>query len=112
MTLRDRLDELERLLGMHDVPPRQWGLTVREAQMLGILLRRQVVSHAQLFEAIWGGDSERNSKVVEVYVCKMRQKLRPQGIEIRTEYGSGYFLPPASKQRVREMVAEQARAHA
>jgi DNA-binding response OmpR family regulator len=103
--LRDRIEELERLIGMRTVPPRLWGLTRQEADLLGILLRRQVMTHAQLFEAIWGGDSECNSKIVEVVVCKLRAKLRPHGIAIRTEHGVGYFIPPDSKAAARAQIA-------
>ena len=107
--LRDRIEELERLVGMRMVPPRLWGLTRQEGEVLGILLRRQVMTHAQLFEAIWGGDSERNAKVVEVVVCKLRAKLRRHGIAIRTEYGVGYFVPPDSKATARAQIAAHER---
>jgi DNA-binding response OmpR family regulator len=102
--LRDRIDELERLLGMRPVLPRIWQLTPREADVLGILLKRQVMSQTQLFEAIWGGDSERETKIVEVVVCKLRAKLRPHGIAIRTEHGSGYYIPPDSKAAARALI--------
>jgi two-component system cell cycle response regulator CtrA len=107
--LRDRIEELERLVGMRMVPPRLWGLTRQEAEVLGILLRRQVMTHAQLFEAVWGGDSECNIKIVEVVVCKLRAKLRPHGIAIRTEYGIGYFVPPDSKATARARIAAHER---
>ena len=107
--LRDRVEELERLIGLRTVPPRLWGLTRQEADLLGILLRRQVMTHAQLFEAIWGGDSECNIKIVEVVVCKLRAKLRPHGIEISTEHGVGYFIPPDSKATARARIAAHER---
>ncbi len=110
--LRDRVDELERLLGMRPLLPRPWRLTAREADIFGILLKRQVMSHAQLFEAIWGGDSERDQKIVEVTVCKLRAKLRPHGIAIHTVHGTGYFLPPESKQRARHLLAAHDQEHA
>ena len=108
--LHDRIDELERLLGMRPVLPRIWGLTAREADVLGILLKRQVMSHTQLFEAIWGGDSDRETKIVEVVVCKLRAKLRPLGIAIRTEHGVGYYILPDSKTAARALIDAHARA--
>ena len=107
--LRDRIEELERLIGMRMVAPRLWGLTRQEADVLGILLRRQVMSSTQLFEAIWGGDSECNIKIVEVVVCKLRAKLRPHGIAIRTEHGVGYFIPPDGKAMARAQMAARER---
>jgi len=108
--LHDRIEELERLLGMRPVLPRIWGLTAREADVLGILLKRQVMSQTQLFEAIWGGDSERETKIVEVMICKLRAKLRPHGIAIRTEHGVGYYVPPESKAAARALIDAQTRA--
>jgi DNA-binding response OmpR family regulator len=107
--LRDRVEELERLLGMRPVLPRLWGLTRLEADVFGLLLRRQVMSHTQLFEAIWGGDSERNPQIVQVILCKLRAKLRPLGIAIRNEYGVGYFLPPDSRAAARALLAAHER---
>ena len=40
--LRDRVEELEGLLGMRTEFPRPWGLTRREAAILGLLLVRHV----------------------------------------------------------------------
>ncbi len=107
--LSDRVEELERLLGMRPVLPRLWGLTAREADVLGILLKRQVMSQTQLFEAIWGGDSERETKIVEVTICKLRTKLRPHGIAIRTEHGAGYYIPRDSKATAQAQIDAQAR---
>jgi DNA-binding response OmpR family regulator len=110
--LLDRVEELERLLGMRPVLPRMWGLTGREAELFGLLLRRRLMSHAQLFEAIWGGDSERNPQIVQVILCKLRAKLRPLGITIRNEYRVGYFMPPDSKAAARALIAVHDRERA
>lgn len=104
--LRDRVEELERQIGLREVFPRPWKLTSREAQVAGLLLKHPIMQMAHLFEAIYGGDSDVNDKVIEVYIHKTRAKLRPLGIEIKNEYGYGYFIPPESKRRMRELIAE------
>lgn len=35
-------------------------------------------------------------KIVDVFVCKMRKKLRPYGITIDTVWGRGYLLTAES----------------
>jgi two-component system, cell cycle response regulator CtrA len=107
--LLDRVEELERLIGMRPVLPRLLGLTPREADVFGILLKRQVMSAEQLFEAIWGGDSDCHSRIVEVVVCKLRAKLRPHGITIRNEYGAGYYMTPQSKAAAHALIAAHER---
>ncbi|HET9154097.1 MAG TPA: response regulator transcription factor [Solirubrobacterales bacterium] len=66
-------------------------LTVREAQLLELLMRnpRTVVSRATAIERIWGGAAEEN--VVDRYVARLRQKLKDP-LMIRTVWGVGFIL--------------------
>lgn len=48
-----------------------------------------------------GGD-EAEIKIVDVYICKLRKKLRPFSIEVVTVWGTGYQLTPASIVLLRE----------
>jgi two-component system cell cycle response regulator CtrA len=43
-------------------------------------------------------------KIVDVFVCKMRKKLKPFGIEIKTNWGESYEIPEESKARARELM--------
>jgi two-component system cell cycle response regulator CtrA len=110
--LRDRVEELEGLLGMRTLCPRPWRLSGREAQVFGLLMRHSVCPRERIFAAIWGYDSEVDGKIVDVTICHLRRKLRPLGIEIRTEHGVGYFLPPDGRRRARAAIAEREREHA
>jgi two-component system response regulator MprA len=68
-------------------------LTVREAQLLELLLRdpRAVVSRDTAIESIWGGAATAN--LVDRYVTRLRRKLGdPEAI--RTVRGVGFILAP------------------
>jgi two-component system, OmpR family, response regulator MprA len=71
-------------------------LTTLEFDLLRHLLKhpRQVLSRAQLLEAVWGYDSENVSNVVDVYVGYLRAKLEEAGEPrlIQTVRGAGYAL--------------------
>lgn len=110
--LRDRIEELERAFGLRDKYPRPWRLSLMEGQVFAILLKRQVATHEQLYEAVWGGGQERCAHIVKVTVCKLRKKLCPLGIDVRNEWNTGYFIPPESKRLARALMAayEQERA--
>ncbi|MCC6312245.1 MAG: response regulator transcription factor [Trueperaceae bacterium] len=76
---------------------RQLRLTPREFTLLEHLLRHRdrIVGRAVLKERVWGGDDGGNgSNVVDVYVSRLRRKLRAAGSTacIRTVPGSGYTL--------------------
>lgn len=61
------------------------------------LRRGHVLDRRVLTDLLYDGDHEPHPKIVDVFICKLRQKLRAAtgGGLIRTEWGRGYFLPPA-----------------
>jgi two-component system, OmpR family, response regulator len=67
-------------------------LSAREFALLEAFMRRagQVLTQGQLLEAAWDAGYEQRSKVVEVYVRYLRQKLGVHTIE--TVRGVGYRL--------------------
>jgi two-component system response regulator MprA len=71
-------------------------LTALEFDLLRQFLRhpRQVLSRAQLLDAVWGGGSAAMSNVVDVYVGYLRTKLEAGGEPrlLRTVRGVGYVL--------------------
>jgi DNA-binding response OmpR family regulator len=86
-------------------PPRNVELTKMESQLLHVLMRNagNVVSHERLISEAWGTDYEGSSNQLEVYVHRLRTKLRKEvpGIElIKTIQGSGYeFVAPEEERR-------------
>jgi hypothetical protein len=73
-------------------------LSQREFAVLEVLVRRknQVLTKAQIEEALYGWGNEVESNVVEVYVCMLRRKISPD--LIHTIRGVGYQLAPAQLQ--------------
>jgi len=72
-------------------------LTAKEYGVLELLaLRRgQTVEKAQFLSHLYGGMDEPDVKIIDVYVCKLRQKIAAKtGGEnyIATEWGRGYAL--------------------
>ncbi len=73
-------------------------LTRRELGVLGALARRpgQIVSRAQLEDALYGFGDEIASNAIEVYVSALRKRLTEAGADcgIETQRGLGYKLAP------------------
>jgi two-component system response regulator MprA len=71
-------------------------LTAREFDLLAFFLRhpRQVLTRDAIYEAIWGYDFEGESKVLEVYIRRLRDKLQAGGEPplLQTVRGVGYAL--------------------
>ncbi len=69
-------------------------LSAREFGVLEVLMLRsgRVVNKEQLAEQLYGWEEEVGSNAIEVYVPRLRKKLEPAGVAIRTIRGLGYVL--------------------
>lgn len=69
-------------------------LSSREFGVLETLARRagRVVSKEQILEAMTGWGEDVGVNAVEVYVHRLRRKIEPAGVNIRTVRGLGYLL--------------------
>ena len=88
---RLRLDVAGRRL-FHDDQPIE--MSARELALTELFLARQgrVVSKEQMIDQLFGFGDDVGSNAIEVYVHRVRRKLEPFGIEIRTVRGMGYLL--------------------
>ena len=69
-------------------------VSAREWAVLEHLLTRagKVVSKEQILQGIAGWDDALSENAVEVYVSRLRAKLEPAGVKVRTVRGFGYLL--------------------
>jgi len=85
------LDATARRAFLNDEPLE---LAAREWAVLEVLLARveKVVSKEAIIQAVanWGDELSQNA--IEVYVSRLRAKLEPAGIHIRTVRGFGYMV--------------------
>ncbi|MGL4819363.1 MAG: response regulator transcription factor [Bacilli bacterium] len=75
-------------------------LTKKEFDLLSYFLinKGRVLTKAQIFERIWGWESDTNEGIVDLYVHYVRKKLQPTSAEnyIETVRGVGYKLTELS----------------
>ncbi len=69
-------------------------LTTRELSVLEALMLRTgwVVSKEQLLERLYSYSEEASSNAIEVYIHRLRKKVEPAGVTIRTIRGLGYVI--------------------
>lgn len=69
-------------------------LTAREWAALEFLAGRvnRIVSKDQIMQSLYGWEDEITPNAVEKFISRLRMKLEPAGITIRTVRGLGYFL--------------------
>jgi two-component system cell cycle response regulator CtrA len=72
-------------------------LTQKEYQIAHLLGMRKgaVLSKDAFISHIYGGIDEPETKIIDVFICKLRRKLRKAGLQdakIDTIWGQGYML--------------------
>ena len=72
------------------------GLTVKEYDLLEYLILNhgQILTKEQIFDRVWGFDSETTLNIVDVYIHYLRRKLAAQGADIliQTVRGAGFMF--------------------
>lgn len=86
-----KFDVSGRSVSVEDQPVE---FSARELAVLELLLQRsgRVVSKEQLMEHMYGWDNDVSPNAIEVFIHRLRKRLEPFGIGIRTVRGLGYLL--------------------
>lgn len=104
--LRERITQLEDALGMNVTVPLMFDITRSEQQLLGLLMERELVTKDLVMLALYGLRPEGGAepKIVDVFCCKLRKKLKAWNIEIKTAWGRGYYLEESEKAKIRALL--------
>jgi len=95
--LKDRIEELEELLGMKLEPPHK----IRSKHkafwpLVGLLLKRRRVSREFAYRALYGGrleaDQPKSLRMIDTNIMRANKVLREYDIVVKAEPGFGYFL--------------------
>lgn len=79
---------------------RYFNLTETEGRFLAAMSDGRVRDKNSLLTLVYGGsDNAPGIKIMDVYICRLRKKLRGSGITISTVWGAGYVVENAEKLR-------------
>ena len=114
-SLRDRIEELETLLGADRSDEERFAVFRVPSgicrRLLGLLLRRSVLSREAAQVILYGGRPEREQPAIEsldTQLFHIRRQLRLHDIEIDTVWGVGWSLKPAAKAKIYALIGEAA----
>lgn len=117
--MRDRLEQLEQILGIDRSETgrirQAFGLEPDLARIMGMLLKRNFVSHESLYVVMYGHRPEcewPDAKVLDVQICKLRRRLKPYAIVIATRWGEGWSMSVPNKVKARAVLDPGAAAAA
>lgn len=111
MALRDRVDVLERILGLDKAAvifPAAWRLTPAEGALLSMLLARESLTREGCHLAIYGDriDGGPDLRLVDIWASKLRAKLdAPLGrrVKIRSIRNVGYTMDAADRAELKRL---------
>jgi two-component system cell cycle response regulator CtrA len=100
--LRTRVRDLERALRVPLITPKAWRLTPTEERVFEVLMTRPVATRRAIMAALYSNvlREEPDEKILDVWVSKIRRKLREVAIHIETHPGVGWSIAPEIKSRV------------
>jgi len=69
-------------------------LSVKEAEVLATLASGKTCSKEYLHTVLYStrGDDAPELKIIDVFICKIRNKVARYGVKIQTSWGIGYFV--------------------
>ena len=82
---------------------KKWfNLTRSEACLLLCLINSKLMTRELALHALShaGYDYEAQPKIVDVFICKLRAKLKKHGAGVASVWGTGYYLDPASRRTI------------
>lgn len=116
--LREKLDvalfvneEMRREIGLSERLPSAlaapW-LSPKLSELFLLLERRQLVSREMALLALYGDSADwPDPKIIDVYIHKLRKRIAPRGLQIKTQYCQGWYFSDESRKRIAEMRASE-----
>lgn len=109
-TLRRQLDEanetIRQMREVREVNPLLGvlGLTKNECEILSAIVDHGRISREQLFVRVWGARRDPpDPQIIDVHLCRIRKRLKPYGMRIKTLWGAGWEMSKDDCERVREL---------
>lgn len=91
------------------VPPGYRGLTMSEAAILSVLLLHERASMEALLAACPNKRTDHTEmpdpKMIDVYICRIRKKIAPLGLEIQNIWGYGYAIPREHRDSAKQAIS-------
>ncbi len=84
----------------------RFGLTAKQSLLVAALVEHGFKTRQQLLDAMYfGAEVAPDIKIVDVYVCKVRKKLRPHGLDIVTVWGRGHSMSDKHRNQIKTLCA-------
>lgn len=113
--LRDRIEELESLLGLQLPLLNIWQVQIKlnptDAKILGLLLkhRGRTCSRDYIYFCLYGARpdcDQPQSTIINHYITRIRGRLKPYNIKIHTKYDQGWSLSELNANKLEKVIRQ------
>lgn len=108
--LEDQIYVLKSSIGNDQQFPPAWGMSPSMRRLLAFLMNSICPTKEQCLSALYWDrpNDEPELKIVDVFVCKIRKKLKriDETLIIETIWGVGWRMTPATKDKLKTMLDE------
>jgi DNA-binding response OmpR family regulator len=111
-TALERIRQLEESAGLGFAVHPRYGLTKTEEMLLGLIVAcPAVLTKDHAYTVLYGmHENPPLEKILDVYISKLRKKLRALNIQIETAWGRGWYIEPAERAKALALRVEEVAA--
>lgn len=104
--LEDQVEMYRQEVGVDNEAPLHFNFTPNEGKIFSILMKREFAYNSLLMTFLYSdrlGKEEPESRIIKVWISRMRDKLSKFDIGIKTLWGRGYYIIEEDKIKAREI---------
>jgi hypothetical protein len=108
LNFRERIADVEQLLGIDDPKPLIVKVSRTERILMELLLRRNMLTREVAWGVLYGHRPDADQpqyRVISTIIHHLRSRLSPHGVEITTEYGTGWYLQEKDREKLEQLLA-------
>lgn len=110
---KEKIRMLQKEISYDESCPHWLNLTASEWETLSIILKRGVGRRETIMMMLFGNNQNPpGAAIIDVFVNRIRKKLKPYNISIDAVWGEGFKISPDGKRRFKEIMEEQKRISA
>jgi hypothetical protein len=107
-TFRERIADVEQLLAIDDPKPLVVKVSRTERIIMELLLKRSMLTREVAWGVLYGHRADADQpqyRVIPTVVHHLRHRLAAHGVEITTEYGTGWYLKDKDREKLKQLLA-------
>ena len=104
---RERIADVEELLAIDDPKPLIVKVSRTERILMELLLKRNMLTREVAWGVLYGHRPDADQpqyRVISTIIHHLRDRLSPHGVEITTDFGTGWYLKDKDRDKLEQLL--------